>query len=945
MFNVAKFEFIESKFTRTMEVPLRNTMLEIVCGNLGVSPTSIAILELGGIAPKQLRKNDNFPAMMEVLASTAQSLADDGITLDGIHYQLLQATSGAKSSASMLLSSDARLIRYFAGDGKGKGGLMSHPSKSYEQLMMGYQLPLTPNKAVVTAKLRVLVVDDEFDNYQIHAGSISQCVGADENGAPKWELISAWKDETIKHFDTRQSVGGVGDCHIKVSQGFADYLASKVTGFNSMTGQPVTFLDSANQGCQFRLMVGEVPAMAKGTFVVEPSLAEDYHMIIPKSCFKLGLPNLPTLDGVYTITLGATMQAVRAKGWFGSQFARSMSKGVLEVAKPLIAREMDKLNAAGHSIEAAAQYFNAELNSTLSWFEQDEETGEITEGTRDDWFFKAMKTMAENPDQLGWALKDPTIVQRILTSLAKKKMKLALGMGLMGILNTALPDDDLPLNVIASTNADVLFWKDGHWEAKNGKLKIPHNAVGMVESNGRKYIGLLVVRGKAPIMNHAEQCMAVYVKREDRNGEGCDWMSHQSASLCTMDFDGDRNTVLTWVPNREDPSKDLHLAAINHSVKLQRHCRIGTVVKEKSKVEQNWGTLTRLVYESAFEMGCSGITSMYCQATEATGVKGFNSWLESIATLTGATQLYLDCQKYAPKNPEELKATIDDAMQYYQAWQTDQKSKDLRSMPYIHRGLFTSKVVGFGDKAETKHDVGTIAACINYVNSLHEVPALLEGMKPLTHLRGIWGDYSATDKETAIQFKASLRAFDALCKEGDADSKKVSALIDDARVRCQSFTDAQFSAFWDLSYSKDRLIEVGQDGKEYIPTANKPWMLFTDRILANTPELVLKKERVFFKSVGVDIKTSMLDRLRKGSFKTVLEVSPEFVVFQEKKGAIEMFPVISVKRGTIVGYVGTHVVPDVYEVQVMSATGVDRKTSESIVYSSCFDMRLIDIDF
>ena len=933
--NVAKYEVIDGQFKRTMEVPLRLTLLEKVCDNLGVSPTSVIILELGGIAPKELRKDDVFPSLMNELAATAQSLADDGITLDGVHYQLLQATSGAKSSASMLLSSDARLIRYFAGDGKGKGGLMSHPSKSYEQLMMGYQLPLTPNKALITSKLRVLIVDDEFDNYKVHGGSISQCIGADENGAPKWEVISTWGDEVIKHYDTRQSVGGIGDCHIKISQGFADYLANKVTGFNSMTGKPMTFLDSADQGCQFRLMVGEVPAMAKGTFVVEPSLAEDYHMVIPKSAFKLGYPNLPTLDGIYTVTLGATMQAVDGKAAFGSQFARSMSKSVLEARKPVIAEQMNRLNLAGSSIQEAAKFFNAEINSKVTWFEENED-GEEVEQSRDDWFYKAMSSIATS-EHLSWALKDPTIIQRIISSISKRKMKLALGMGYEGRVRTALPDDTLPLHVISASDAKVLRWKDGKFFS--GKTELPHGAVGMVECQGQQHVGMLVVRGKAPIMNHAEQCLAVLVHRADGIGSGCEFMSHQSASVCTMDFDGDRNSSLVW------KDEDGYLEAINHFVKLQRHCPIGTVVKEKSKVERGWGELTKLVYESAFEMGCSGITSMYCQATEATGVKGFNSWLESIATLTGATQLYLDCQKYAPKNPEELKAIIDDAMQYYQAWQTDQKCKDLRSMPYIHRGLFTSKVVGFGDKAETKHDVGTIAACVNYVNSLHEVPVLLDGMKPLTHLRGIWGDYSARDKDIAIEFKASLKAFDALCREGDADTKKVSALIDDARVRCAEFTNAQFSAFWDLSYSKDRLIEVGQDGKEYIPTANKPWMLFTDRILSNTPELVLKKERVFFKNVSADIKTSMLDRLRKGSFKTVLEISPEFVVFQEKKGTVEMFPVISVKRGTIVGYVGTHVVPDVYEVQVMSATGVDRKTGESIVYSSCFDMRLIDIDF
>lgn len=932
----AKYEFVSGfKFERTMEVPLRNTLLEVICGNLGVSNQSVVIVELAGIAPKSLRDQGEegkaeLAEKMIQLTSTAQDVADNGICLNGVQYYLLQATSGAKSSASMFMSCDTRLVEYFKGNDHHKG-LMSHPSKSYNQLMMGYQLPLTPNKALVTAKLRVLVVEDEFDGYEVAGGSINQCVGADENGNPKWEVISTWSDEVIKHYDTRQAIGGVGDCHIKISQGFATFLASKVTGFNSMTGLPVTFLDSAEQGCQFRLLVGESASMAKGTFVVSHDMAEDYHMIIPKSAFKLGYENLPTLDGVLTVTLGATMQAVDGKAAFGSQFARSMSKSVLEVRKSYIAEQMIKLNQAGSSIQEAAKFFNAEANSKVTWFEEDEDGNEV-ENSRDDWFYKAMDTIAKS-DNLDWALKDPTIIQRIISSISKRKMKLALGMGYEGRVRTALPDDTLPLHVISASDASKLRWQDGKFY--QGKKELPHNAVGMVESMGTQYVGLLVVRGKAPIMNHAEQCMAVLVNRADGIGTGCEFMSHQSASVCTMDFDGDRNSSLVY---KDEVG---YLEAINHFVKLQKFCTISPVTKEKSKVTLPWGELTRLVYESAFEMGCSGITSLYCQATEASGVKGFMQWLPQISETTAATQLWLDCQKYAPTEPEALSEIIGEAMQHYTAWQKDQRSNDLHSMPYIHRGLFTFKVT----KKGAKHDVGTVSACVNFVNELHEVPALLEGMKPLTHLRGIWGDYTATDKDAAIQFKASLKAFDALCREGDADTKKVSALIDDARVRCQSFTDAEFSAFWDLSYSKDRLIEVGADGCEYIPTATKPWMLFTDRILTNSPELVLKKERVFFKSVDASIKSSMLDVLRKHSFETTVEVSPEFVVFSEKKGDIEMFPVISVKRQCVIGYVGTHVVPDVYKVQVMSSTGVDRRSGESIVYSSCFDMRLIDIDF
>jgi hypothetical protein len=374
-------------------------------------------------------------------------------------------------------------------------------------------------------------------------------------------------------------------------------------------------------------------------------------------------------------------------------------------------------------------------------------------------------------EHLSWALKDPTIIQRVVNSLAKRKMKLALGMGFEGRVRTALPDDTLPLHVIAAVDAPVLKWRDGKFF--NGKKEVPHNAIGMVQSNGAQYVGLLVVRGKAPIMNHAEQALAVLVHRNDGIGYGSEFMSHQSASVCTMDFDGDRNSSLVW------KDEDGYLEAINHFVKLQKLCPISPVAKEKSKVNQDWGTLTRLVYESAFEMGCSGITSMYCQATEATGVKGFNSWMQLVSNLTAATQLYLDCQKYAPLNPAQLKAVIDSAMAFYQAWQTDQRCNDLKSMPYIHRGLFTEKLSGFGDKAFMRKDVGTIAACINYTNSLHEVPALLAGMAPMARLKGIWGEYTPEDVQVAKELRESLRNLKGLAEEGDA--KKIGAIFDYAR--------------------------------------------------------------------------------------------------------------------------------------------------------------------
>jgi hypothetical protein len=922
---VVKYEFQSDKFVKTMEVPLRNTMLEVVCANLGVLHQSVVMIELAGIAPKSLRKEGKdgkakLEKLLVKLQSVSQSIADSGIVLDGIKYYLLQATSGVKTNASLILSSDQRLVEYF-------NQLMRHNSKTSNQLRMGYQLALTPNKAIVTHRnMKLLIVDDEFSNYQVHAGSINQFVGVDDNGIPVYETISTWDNAVIKQFDTRQTMAGVGDCHIKISRQLAQYLATKVVGERGET-----FLADENQGCQFRMLIHEYAAMAKGTFVVSDSVPNGYHMVVAKSSFKLGFPNIPVEQDTFTVSLGSTMPAVAGKAQFGSQFARSMGTEVLEARRKPIEEAMHKLNEAGSSIQAAAKFFNAEANSTIEWIEVDDD-GEETVETRDDWFYKAMHSIATS-EHLSWALKDPTIIKRILDSIAKRKMKLALGMGFIGRVRTALPDDTLPLNVISSVDAPIVSWADGKWHA-DGKV-VPDRAVGMVESMGKRYFGLLVVRGKAPIMNHGEQCMAVLVHREDGIGTGCEFMSHQSASLCTMDFDGDRNSTLVY-------SKESgYLEAINWMVKLQRECPMEQVQKDKSKVERPWGELTRLVYESAFEMGCSSITSLYCKATADGSIESLKQWLPQIAQTTACTQLWLDVQKVAPSNPDECKEVIMNAIEHYQGWQSDQRDWALDSVPFIHREMITSKTF---DGATTE-DVGIVAQCIRLVNSLHENPALLDGMKPLTHLRGIWGDYSAHDKQVAIDFKASLKAFDALCREDDVDTKKVSALIDEARVRCQEFTTAQFSAFWDLSYSKDRLIEVGEDKKEYIPVATKPWMLFTDRILTNTPELVLKKERVFFKSVDADSKLRMLEQLRKGAVTTTLRVSPEFKLFKEKAGNIEMFPVVSIKRNIVIGYVGTHVVPDVYKVQVMSATGVDRKTGESIVYSSCFDMRIIDIDF
>jgi hypothetical protein len=910
---ITKYEWIDDAFQLTMTVPFRNTLLEVVCGELEVSHDDVCIVELCGMAPKCLRSLGKegkiiLEECMTQLTEMSQSIADNGIVLDGKHFYLLMATSGAKQSASMLLSSDSKLVDYF-------DKLMTHPSKSTNQLRMGYQLPLTPNKGLVNGMIKLLIVPDQFDDYLVEAGSINQCVGVNTNGSAKWSEIKSWKREVISHFDTRQATSGVGDCHVKISVGMAEYLAEQVVGYDATTGSPKYFLDTVNQGCQFRLMINGIPAMAKGTFVVSSQVPEGYGMVIPASAFKLGVQNLPTLDGEYEITIGAVMPAVDGRARFGSQFARSMPKSILAIRKPVIAKAMAELNEAGHDIKAAAKYFNAEVNSSVTWFEETED-GKQIEQSRDDWFYKVMASIAKD-DSLGWALKDPTITSRILSSVAKRKIKLALGLGFIGRVRTALPDDRLSLHVISAVDAPKLSFFGGEWIA-NGKI-IPHNAVGMVECNGVQHVGMLVVRGKAPIMNHGEQSMGVLINNPD-GAMGCEYMSHQSASLCTMDFDGDRNSSLIW---SKEPG---YLEAINHYVKLMRDYPLVPVAKDKSKVLLPWGELMGLVYESSFEKGCSSITSIYAKATDGKGSL-FLSFSRLISETTAATQLWLDCQKYAPKDRGELNSIIDQAIKHYQGWQGDQRDWECDNIPYVHRTMFTSKTNK--KSGVVTNDVGTIADVIRYVNSLHQAPKLAASVKPLSHLKGIWGDYAASDKELALEFKSSLKSFSSLCDQ--EDSKKIASFIDGARLNCQEFTPTQFSAFWDLYYTSDRLVEITKDGRRYCPTASMVWMLFSERIITTSPDFSSKKELIFFKDLDG---SAITKRLSEGGFDTELEVVDSLVTFDEKRGSKDYLPVRSVKLDRIIGYIGTHVEAGVYGVSV---SPYHKKSGE--ISQSCFNVR------
>ncbi|MCL1489633.1 MAG: hypothetical protein M1G31_02600 [Pseudanabaena sp. Salubria-1] len=334
-----------------IQIPFRNSLLEIVCQNLNVFSSELLILGLENIVPKGTRRDKNYQLTLDQLEIESQKIFESGIRYEYENYQLVMALSSTKTSASFLLSSNSNLISYFQ-------KLMTHPTKSPNQLRMSCQIPTTSNQAYITGKLNVLIVNDEFDDYQVDSGSINQCIGANEDGTPKWELISQWNSSNFKNFDTRQTIAGVGNYHVKISQGMANYLASKQIGVDELNNQPLTYLRSATQGCQFNLLVHDYPAMAKGTFIVSNTVPNGYHMVIPKSAFQLGYSNLPVMDGTYTITLAVTMPSVEGISRFGSQFIRSMSKEILEARKPVIQQVMCDLNTSGENIHAAAKFLN-----------------------------------------------------------------------------------------------------------------------------------------------------------------------------------------------------------------------------------------------------------------------------------------------------------------------------------------------------------------------------------------------------------------------------------------------------------------------------------------------------------------------------------------------------------------------------------------------------------
>jgi len=875
-----------------VNIPFRNSLLEIVCENLNVSSSELLILGLENIVPKGMRRDKNYESTLDQLEIESQKIFESGIRYEYENYRLLMALSSTKASASFLLSSNSNLVSYFQ-------KLMTHPNKSPNQLKMSCQIPAISNQGYVTGKfnlnklkLNVLIVDDEFDDYQVNSGSINQCIGANSDGTPKWEMISQWNSSNFKNFDTRQSVAGVGNCHVKISQDMANYLASKQIGVDDLNKQPLTYLRSATQGCQFSLLVHDYPAMAKGTFIVSSTVPEGYHMVIPRSAFQLGYSNLPIMDGTYFITLAVTMPSIEGVSRFGSQFSRSMSKEILEARKPTIQQAMCKLNAASHDMREAAKFFNDEL---LALSELAYEGGSFI-ADKKDWLFKVCAAIVNNPDSLKWALQDPTILYRMVEMLAERKIHLALGLGFIGQILTPLPDDTLPLHVISSIHAHILKWKEGNWY--NGSQLIPHNAVGMVSSEGLQYIGILSIRGRYPIINHSEQCMSVFINRSDGIGEGCEFMSHQSASICNLSFDEGRNEKLIW---RNEVG---YLEVINHFVELMRDYPISKVQNNNFEVVNlNWGQLTRIIYENCFELGCSAITYLYAIATSQ-GKEKFKSMLPMIAEVSQATESQFGDQKYTIQDYKRIHSMISGYVKkYYQTWHDDSRVQELDNTPYIDRTINISKL----QNDNVLDDAGTITESIRFVNSLHKSPSLMDNAKPTVNLQSIWTKYSQEDKTFAKNFKKELKkeyqADRTMFEEGNF--KQQAVYFDTLREEGYKFTDEQFSAFWDLYYSEHDVRVVNKSRqRKYIYTCNTVWIIFSNYIISNKPSF--STLRVFPKKLSQELfdKIHTAFKEHNDRFETLVEFTDIIEPFTTERDSTKSQCRIlkSVKTGEVIGY-------------------------------------------
>jgi len=131
-----------------VNIPFRNSLLEIVCENLNVSSSELLILGLENIVPKGMRRDKNYESTLDQLEIESQKIFESGIRYEYENYRLLMALSSTKASASFLLSSNSNLVSYFQ-------KLMTHPNKSPNQLKMSCQIPAISNQGYVTGKFNL----------------------------------------------------------------------------------------------------------------------------------------------------------------------------------------------------------------------------------------------------------------------------------------------------------------------------------------------------------------------------------------------------------------------------------------------------------------------------------------------------------------------------------------------------------------------------------------------------------------------------------------------------------------------------------------------------------------------------------------------------------------------------------------------------------------------
>jgi hypothetical protein len=203
-------------------------------------------------------------------------------------------------------------------------------------------------------------------------------------------------------------------------------------------------------------------------------------------------------------------------------------------------------------------------------------------------------------------------------------------------------------------------------------------------------------------------------------------------------------------------------------------------------------------------------------------------------------------------------------------------------------------------------------------------------MAPMARLKGIWGEYTPEDVQVAKELRESLRNLKGLAEEGDA--KKIGAIFDYARSTTKGWTDAQFSAFWDLWYKHESLVVKNRKGDEYMPIGGTPWAIFCDRILSTAPNLETRTERVLFKKVQ---QANLIVEFLKGGASQEIVTIGESVQFSEKNGTIQMRAVHSID-GRLIGYVPLAIEKGTYRVVASLVSGANGK-----LYDSCFQIKIL----